>query len=332
MQSVPPQVYFDELRKKKVKLVPCKEERVVDAREIKELATEIKEPATNNVVTTQAYLPKGVSAIGAPGMWSRGVNGNGVLVAVIDTGIGYHPDLQGKVVVRRVYTGETTSPQNTHGTHVAGTIAANGTIRGVAYGAQLGDYRVLSNSGSGRIDWIVAAIYDAIRDGCDVISMSLGGPSDYPPLRAAVQAAYNAGVPIIVASGNEGDGNVYTNEYSYPAMYSTTQSIGAVDYNGASTNPAPFTNTNNEVDCCAQGVNVVSTVPGGNYAYMSGTSMATPHISAAAALIIQQYRQSGRTYTTGNIYSDLRALSKDVYIPGTDKATGRGFVTFNPTL
>lgn len=265
-------------------------------------------------------------------MWSRGFDGTGVLVAVIDTGIGSHPDRQGKVVVRRIYTGETTSPQNSHGTHCAGTIAANGTIRGVAFNAQLGDYRVLANSGSGNYDWIVRSIYDAVYDGCDVISMSLGGPVDYPPLRSAIQYAANANVPVIVAAGNEGDGSIYTNEYSYPAMYSTTQSVGAVDYNGSSTRPAYFTNTNYEVDCCSQGVSVVSTVQGGNYAYMSGTSMATPHIAGAAALLIHQYRKSGRGYTTANIYSELATLAKDVYIPGSDNATGRGFVTFNPTL
>jgi major intracellular serine protease len=328
MQSMSPETYFNEYLEKKCKLVPSCCEREIDIKDIKELI----DKSSDNVVTIQAYIPKGVSAIGAPGMWSRGIDGSGILVGVVDTGIGSHPDLQGKVVVRRVYTGETTSPRNNHGTHVAGTIAANGTIRGVAYKAQLGDYRVLDNNGSGNYDWIVAAIYDAVYDGCDVISMSLGGPVDYPPLRAAIQYAFNANVPVIVASGNEGDGSVYTNEYSYPAMYSTTQSVGAADYNGSNTRPASFTNTNYEVDCCSQGVSVVSTIPGGNYVYMSGTSMATPHISGAAALLIHQYRKSGRSYTTSNIYSDLVALAKDVYIPGIDNATGRGFVTFNSTL
>ena len=279
-------------------------------------------------VTTQAYIPKGISVIGAPKMWSRGIDGTGVLVAVIDSGIGTHPDLANKVVLRRVYTGETGTPQENHGTHVAGTIAADGVIRGVAYKAKLADYRVLSNNGSGNYDWIVKSVYDAVYDGCDVINMSLGGPGDYPPLRAAIQHAYNAGVPVIVAAGNEGDGNVYTNEYSYPAMYASTCSIGAVNYNGigSTTRPAYFTNTNYEVDCCSQGVSVVSTVPGDSYAYLSGTSMSAPHIAGAAALLIQQHRTNGSTYTTANIYDQLKSLAKDVYLPGTDNATGKGFV------
>jgi len=336
------ELYFEEHKNKQYKLFPHSFDKEVTDIDVKELTVTNNDKTTTidvsssdvttSDVTTQAYIPKGVSVIGASTMWSRGINGSGVIVAVIDTGIATHLDLLGKVVIRRTYTGEITPPLNSHGTHVAGTIAANGLIRGVAYQALLGDYRVLSNSGSGNYDWIVKAVYDAVYDGCDVISMSLGGPVDYPPLRTAIQYAVNLNVPVIVAAGNEGDGNIYTNEYSYPAMYSTTHSVGAANYNGANTLPAFFTNSNNEVDCCSQGVNVISTIPGNLYAYMSGTSMAAPHISGAAALLIQQYRSTGTSYTASKVYSDLALLSKDIYIPGNDNATGKGFVTFNPTL
>lgn len=314
---------------KKCKLVPFHTEKEVESKDIEEL---IHEQATTGQVSIQAYIPKGISAIGAPSMWNKGINGTGVLVGVVDTGIGYHPDLQNKVIISKVFTGESGAPLQTHGTHVAGTIAANGLIRGVAYGANLADYRVLSNNGSGNYDWIVAGIYNAVFDKCQVINMSLGGPVDYPPLRSAIQYAYDNNIPVIVAAGNEGDGSIYTNEYSYPAMYSTTQSIGAVDYYGTSTRPAYFTNTNYEVDCCSQGVNVISTVLGGSYAYLSGTSMATPHITGAVALTIHEFKSRGIPYTVNDIISRLRSLSKDVYIPGRDNATGSGFVTFNPTL
>lgn len=334
MKANKPVIYFEDEKDKQCSLIPCFGEKKLTPEELKKVIEEKnkKVSTASSDVSIQAFNPKGVNAIGAPLMWNKGIDGTGVLVAIVDTGIATHADLKSKVVVRRLYTGESGEPLNNHGTHVAGTVAANGAIRGVAYKALLGDYRVLDNNGSGNYDWIVRAIYDAVYDGCAVISMSLGGPYDYPPLRSAIQYAFNANVPVIVAAGNEGDGSMYTNEFSYPAMYSTTQSVGAVDYNGTLTKPANFTNTNYEVDCCSQGVSVVSTVPGGNYAYLSGTSMATPHIAGAAALIIHQYRKAGRNYTTANIYADLAALAKDIHVLGRDNSTGKGFVTFKPTL
>ena len=278
------------------------------------------------------FVPKGINAVGAPDQWSNNINGTGVLVGIIDSGVGAHPDLQGKVILSRTYTGETGPPQEAHATHVAGTIAANGLIRGVAYNARLASYRALDNTGSGSIDNIIKAVFQAIADGCHVINLSLGGTYNYPPLASAMQAAYNAGVVIVAAAGNSGDNNNFTNEYSYPGDYPTVQCVGAADYRGTGTVPATFTNSNPQVDCCSQGVYVLSTVPGTQYAYMSGTSMATPHISGMAALLIQQYRAQRRTYTTQQIYDALNKLCKDIYLPGIDNTSGRGFATFNSQL
>ena len=265
-------------------------------------------------------------------MWDKGLNGEGITVAVIDTGIRNHPDLANKVTIRRDYTGEGGQARSEHGTHVAGTIAADGEIRGVAYKAKLADYRVLDRRGDGDLDDVVTAVRDAVREGCDVINMSLGGPVDYKPLREAVQEAYDAGVPIIVAAGNEGDNNNNTDELSYPGMYPTVLSIGSANFNKLRTVPSRFTNSNNEVDCCAMGEDVISTGPNNDYVALSGTSMAAPHIAGAAALIIQEFKSQSKSYTTNDVYSKLLEYAKDIYLKGRDNTTGHGFVTFNSSL
>ena len=339
------ELFFENEKTQEMQIIPYTQGEIININDILEqiekydirngIVTEKTEDCgikIQNEVMPQLYIPKGISASGAQIMWNKGITGADVVVAVVDTGIADHPDLKGKVVIRRVYTGETSPPNHPHGTHVAGTIAANGTIKGIAYDAQLGDYRALNNAGSANMNSVVSAIYQAVEDGCSVINLSLGGPSDYPPLRAAIQYAYNMNVAVIAAAGNSGDGNVNTNEYSYPAMYPTTVSVGAVDYNGINTKPAAFTVTNLEVDCSSQGVNVLSTYLTTNYVNMSGTSMAAPHIAGIAALLIQQYRLAKQTYTTTMIYSQIKAYCKDVYIRGFDNATGHGFVTFNTNL
>lgn len=307
-------------------------EQIVDINHINELIRNRIEQ--QNVNGYAGVIPKGVNAVGAPREWSLGLDGTGVLVGVIDSGIAPHPDLNGKVLLSRTYTGESGLPQEAHGTHVAGTIAANGAIRGVAYNARLASYRVLDNRGSGTLDNVIKGVFAAINDRCHVINLSLGGTYNYPPLASAMKAAYDARVVVIVAAGNSGDGNNSTNEISYPGAYPTVECVGAADYNGSATAPVPasFSSSNSEVDCCSQGVYVLSTVLNNGYAYMSGTSMATPHIAGVAALLVQKYRRSGLNYTTQQIYNDITRLCKDIYLPGRDNTTGYGFATFNPTL
>lgn len=221
-----------------------------------------------------------------------------VQVAVVDTGVDYsHPDLYGAVkwcVVSlnngaTFYKGTSLSncrDPNGHGTHVAGTIAArlNGQgMAGVAPKVQLYAVRVLSASGSGYISDIAKGIVEATKgpdgtpgtaDDADVISMSLGG-SGSSTLYSAVQYAYSYGVVLVAASGNEG-----ASSPSYPAAYSEVIAVGAIDSNY---NVPSWSNRNPDV--VAPGVNIYSTLPGGKYGTMSGTSMACPHVSGVVALI-----------------------------------------------
>lgn len=337
--------------KKELKLIPYRHGEVINAEDIHKKNINLLEQlirlleilfpnldipqipdVPDEIEDEKITIPLGVRVIGAEKMWQDNLTGKGVLVGIIDSGIRDHPDLAGKVVYRKIFTRELGQPREVHGTHVAGTVAANGKIKGVAPDAQLADYRVLTNFGTGRIEWIIAGIKQAISDGCDVINMSLGGPSDYKPLRDALLEAYKADIPVIVAAGNEGDGRDRTDEYSYPAMYDFVFSVGSTNFNKIRTVPSTFSNSNAQVDCCSQGEEVISTGLRNNYLALSGTSMAAPHIAGAAALIIQKYRRESKSYTADDIYAELLSYAKDIYLPGRDNSTGEGFVTFDPSI
>lgn len=291
-------------------------------------------------VTSQAtvlgLVPDNVWATGAPALWKLTFDGSGCIVGVIDTGIDDgHPDLKNKIILRRDYIQDGSSPTNfnSHGTHVGGTIAANGAIKGVAPGVSLIDYRVLDRNGSGSYQSITSAIKQSITDGCNIISLSLGGPSYYAPLHTAIKEATQAGVLVVVASGNDGP-----NRVSYPANHEEVVSVGAVNFDSATGNitlpQTPwFSNSNIQVDVAADGWNVLSTVPGGKYAILTGTSMATPCVAGFAALLWHKFKvKMGRKPTEQELYSSLKSHTVDILAVGNDIVAGTGFVTFYPEL
>lgn len=263
--------------------------------------------------------------------------GYGVTVAVLDTGIDYkHPQLSGKVVYciytvgTKLYKGTNLAncaDRNGHGTHVAGIIAAsldNVGVAGVAPKVKLMAVKVLSDSGSGYYSDIAEGIIEAVKAGAMILSMSLGGPSDSSVLRDASYWAYQQGAVQVVAAGNSGDGNPSTDNVSYPARYSWVIAVAAVDQNGA---VPTWSSDGPEVDVAAPGVNILSTYPGGRYAYMSGTSMATPHVTGVVALIQAIRLAYGkRLLTPDEVYQVLTTTARDIGTPGFDVFTGYGLV------
>jgi subtilisin family serine protease len=240
--------------------------------------------ATSACASSSAQtLTSGVAAMGHN---SAGRTGSGVKVAVIDTGIdNTHSDLSVVSLVDETGSRGGGVDDNGHGTHVSGTIAAldNGYgVVGVAPQASLYGVKVLDRRGSGAYSTIAAGIDWAVANGMDVASMSLGGPADSASLHASITAAYAAGVIQVVAAGNDGaDAST-----SWPAAYDgEVLTISAWDV-GTSTFPS-WSNYGAVVDVAAPGVNVCSTAKGGSYALMSGTSMATPHVSGAVAVYLQ---------------------------------------------
>lgn len=242
-------------------------------------------------------IPFGVSMLQAPTLWAKGEKGSGTVVAICDTGIDRnHPDLKDQIIGGRNFTGygspEDFNDGNGHGTHVAGTIAAqeNGSgVVGIAPEAKLLICKVLDDEGSGSYQSIIDGIRYAInwrgpnRERVRIINMSLGGTFDDSNLHRAILDAFAAGILVVVASGNEGDANPSTYETSYPALYPECITVAACDQGRKL---AYFSNEHLQVDIIAPGVQIPSTYPTSKYAVLSGTSMATPHVAGALALVI----------------------------------------------
>ncbi|XKE51404.1 S8 family peptidase [Sutcliffiella horikoshii] len=240
--------------------------------------------------TTAQTVPYGVPHIKADVGHAQGVTGSGVKVAVLDTGIdASHEDLN--VVGGASFVSEepdALTDGNGHGTHVAGTIAAvnnNTGVLGVAYDVDLYAVKVLSGAGSGTLAGIAQGIEWAIDNDMDVINMSLGGSTGSSTLKQASDNAYNSGIVVVAAAGNSGSFFGLINTIGYPARYDSVIAVGAVDSNN---NRASFSSVGSQLEVMAPGVSINSTLPGNQYGELNGTSMASPHVAGAAALLLAQ--------------------------------------------
>ncbi len=253
----------------------------------------------------------GIDMIKAKSLWVESNKGSGVKVAVIDSGCDInHVNLKNNIAGVRNFTDEDNKNPNIvidrvgHGTHVIGTICANGNnITGVAPDSQIYVLKAINRTGSGKLSWVLNAIKYAISLNVDIISMSLGLGENSPKLERAIKDAVNNNILVVCAAGNEGDGNADSFEYSYPAAYIDVISVGAVDKKGI---PANFSNANNAIDVVAPGVDILSTYPNDQYAILSGTSMATPHVTGSLALLINWSKNEfQRNLTQEEVYAQL---------------------------
>ncbi|MGB3641840.1 MAG: S8 family peptidase [Rivularia sp. (in: cyanobacteria)] len=253
----------------------------------------------------------GADAVNAPEVWEQGYTGEGVVVAVLDTGVDYnHDDLKNNIwtnsgeiadngidddgngYIDDFYgwnfdgNNNTTMDVDGHGTHVSGTIAGTNNgfgVTGIAYDSQIMPVKVLDDSGSGTNTSVANGIYYAVDNGADVINLSLGGSSSSSEISAAVEYASNQGVTVVMAAGNSG-GQMPL----YPARYADEYGIavGAIDEDK---NMASFSNRAGSEELTyvtAPGVDIYSTLPDNKYESYSGTSMATPHIAGVVALML----------------------------------------------
>ena len=263
-------------------------------------------------------LQWGPQKIEADWAWNTTVGDPSVLVAVVDTGIDYtHPDLAANYVALGYdWVNMDADPwdDHGHGTHCAGIIAAainnNVGIAGLAQVRIMAE-KVLNNAGGGYWDWIANGIINATDSGADIISMSLGGYSDSELVHEAVRYAYDAGVLVIAAAGNDN-----TNMKLYPAGYDEVIAVAATDQYDSK---ASFSNWGEWIELAAPGVSIHSTVPWG-YESWSGTSMATPHVSGVAALVWSRYPNKTRDW----VRLWLRYTANDLGDPGFDVYYGYG--------
>lgn len=284
----------------------------------------------NRGVKNAGKTPYGVTMIQAKSMWSESSRGEGINIAVIDSGCDIeHESLKDNIVFVRNFTDEDKKNPNIvidrvgHGTHVAGIIAANGnnnTIIGVAPWANLYILKAIDSSGSGKVSWVINAINYAVEKKVDIISMSLGMPNDDPKLEKAIKHAIANNILVVCAAGNEGDGDSNAFEYSYPASYVDVISVGAVNKKGV---PASFSNANLVVDLVAPGVDIISTYPNNQFASLSGTSMAAPHVSGSLALLKNwSHEEFQRDLTQEEIYAQLIKYTKNLGYPRTVQGNG----------
>ena len=253
----------------------------------------------------------GMSNIKAPEAWNISQGSDDVVVAVLDTGIDYnHPDLaanswingdeiaesgqdndgNGYVDDRRgwdFYNNDSNPyDDHGHGTHCAGTIGAVGNnnlgVAGVSWRVKLMPVKFLASNGAGTTFGAIAAIDYASENGADIINASFGGSFKSDAMEAAIARARDRGVLFVAAAGNSASNN--DSKPQYPANYDVDNiiSVAATDSSDKLTffsNYGALT-----VDIAAPGLQILSTLPGGGYGYMSGTSMAAPHVAGLAAL------------------------------------------------
>jgi subtilisin family serine protease len=263
-------------------------------------------------------LDRSVAQIGAPAAWQAGYTGSGVTVAVLDTGVdAAHPDLAGRVAQQRDFTGAADAGDTYgHGTHVASTVAGSGAAssgryRGVAPEATLVSGKVCESEFCAESAMLAGLEWAAAEAGADVVNVSIGGPDgpEIDPLEEAVNVlTARHGTLFVVAAGNEGA------SVSSPGSADSALTVGAVDRSDRiATFSARGPRVGDEAikpDVTAPGVDIVAAraegtgagVPAGDaYTSMSGTSMATPHVAGAAALLAQQHPD----WTAGRLKATL---------------------------
>jgi subtilisin family serine protease len=259
--------------------------------------------------------------------------GKGVKIGVLDTGIDYkHPDLAANYKGGHDFINNDDDPMddNGHGTHVAGILAAarngKGAV-GVAPDADLYAVKVSDSNGKGSFSGLVEGINWAIENHMDIVTMSITGEGGSMALEKAVKMAYDDGLILVAAVGNgEGEGVLY------PAAYDDVIGVGSVDEDNTLSS---FSLTGSEVDIVAPGSAIKSTWLGGEYQFSSGTSMATPFVTGAIALLLgsneQDWIYTGAVngdskWTNSEVRKVLETTAKDLGTKGKDNSYGYGLL------
>ncbi|MFI1415892.1 S8 family peptidase [Streptomyces sp. NPDC020707] len=291
----------------------------------------------------EASLDRSVPQIGAPTAWAAGYDGKGVKVAVLDTGVdATHPDLKDRIVAAKNFSAATdTVDRAGHGTHVASTIAGSGAAspaasgtkyQGVAPGARLLVGKVLDDEGTGDNSSVIAGMQWAVEQGAEVVNMSLGGDDSegIDPVEQAVDdLSASSGALFVIAAGNDGpkEGTVGS-----PGSAAAALTVGAVDRQDAIadfSSRGPTADGFLKPDITAPGVGIVAAKAAegfmgdpaaDGYVSLSGTSMATPHVAGAAAVLAQEHPDwNGSRIRAALTASAKPAAGTSAYTQGTGR-------------
>ena len=239
--------------------------------------------------------------------------GNGITVAVLDTGVSRHPSLADKRIPAIALVPESEEGQYTgHGTAVASLIAGTGSVPGIAPAADVLSVAVMGEDGTGDTFTLARGIAAAVDEGARVLNLSLGSRGDSFILGQAVQYALENGAVIVAATGNDA-----VNAVTFPAAYEGVVAVTAVDGEGRH---VYFANRGPEVDIAAPGVAIRAAAPGGEVGHFSGTSAAAPLVSGAIAGLLSR----NRGMTAREAADILLANGNDMGAPGPDPVYGRG--------
>ncbi len=267
-------------------------------------------------VVTDKGIPWGVKHIQAPGAWSR-TTGYRVKVGVIDTGVDFgHPDLRHSLErgINLLHRMSLPQDDNGHGTHISGTIAAANELQGmigVAPRSVIYPVKAFDQNGTAFVSDIILGIEWCVRNQMDVVNMSFGMKTRSKSLLSAVNNAYRSGVLIVASSGNDGK----IGKIDYPARFNQTIAVGATNQQSRI---AAFTNRSQAIDIYAPGDRIVSAWLRGKHREMSGTSMATSHVTGAIALLLGL--KPG--LSPGQIKAIVKNSSKPLLKGKTPRATG----------
>ncbi|MBV1936875.1 S8 family serine peptidase [Streptomyces sp. BV286] len=308
----------------------------------------------------RATLDRSVPQIGAPTAWAAGYDGTGIKIAVLDSGIDTtHPDLAGKVVAEKNFSDSPgTGDGQGHGTHVASTAAgtgaaspagSGGTYKGVAPGAKILNGRVLNDEGSGSDSGVIAGMEWAVAEGADVVNLSLGdtdGPGIDPMEEAVNRLSAETDTLFVVAAGNDGEFGERT--VASPGSAEAALTVGAVD---KADRLADFSSRGPRVgdggvkpDLTAPGAAITAAAAAGSvfegeypsdtpgYLTLDGTSMATPHVAGAAAVLAQQHPDWSGERIKAALTGSAKPGSYSSFQQGTGRtdvvrATGQSVVT-----
>lgn len=259
--------------------------------------------------------------------WQVTKGSEDVIVAVLDTGVqADHPDLKGRLVQGINIVDPSLAPEDDvgHGTHVAGIIAAevnnNEGVAGMTWFTKIMPIKVLDSTGAGSTYSVAEGIIWATDHGANIINMSLGNYAEAEFLHDALRYAYERGVVLVAASGNDN-----TDRPGFPAAYPEVMAVSATD---ADESRAEYSNYGDYIDVAAPGTSIPSTYPGSRYAALSGTSMACPHVAALASLV----RAANPELSNEEVMELLRATSKDLGASGKDNDFGYGQIDVTSAL